>query len=96
MIELLESDYVNTWTVIEELQSLKSDSTIDTEVRSLAERIHADYQYPVDSQLRAPDGTLLRQLAANDLMGSDMDARYVEFLRGRAPPREDGSGQSSR
>jgi hypothetical protein len=81
VLERLESGFVNTWTVIEELQSLKSDPSIDPEVRAFAERVHADYQYPVDSQLRAQDGSLLRQLAANDLMGSDMEARYLEFLR---------------
>jgi hypothetical protein len=82
VIELVNDRFVNVWTVIEELERLKGDAAGDPELREFATTLLADYKYPVDSQLRAPDGALVRQVAANDLMaaGAGMDRAYLEFL----------------
>jgi hypothetical protein len=94
VIEHLNQEFVNVWTVTEELEKRSRDAEGDPAVRAFAAALLADYQYPVDTQLRAPDGSLLRQLAANDLMNDaqhrDMGAIYLEFLR---PPSSTGAGR---
>jgi len=75
--------FVNVWTVVEELERLKSDESIDPGLRVFAKTLLDDYHYPVDSQLRTHDGRLVRQIAANDLMtaAARMDRAYLEFLQ---------------
>jgi len=85
VIHHLNVSFVNAWTVIEELETLKSDDDVDPALREFASKVLANYKYPVDSQIRASDGALVRQIAANDLMSGDMVASYLAFLRGETP-----------
>jgi len=78
VIELLNDRFVNVWTVIEELERLKRDGR--GELHDFAASLLADYQYPVDTQIRSADGRLLRQVATNDLIGASMTEAYLAFL----------------
>ncbi len=80
MIDRLNQDFVNVWIVREELDRIVRMTDVDPAVRDLARMVVDDYKYPVDSQLRATDGKLLRQVAVNDLMRKDMNAEYLAFL----------------
>ena len=79
MIELLNAKFVNAWVLARDLEALRDDSVLSLEVRALAGDLLDDYRYPVDSQIRAPDGRLLARAAANEI-GGDV-AVYLEILR---------------
>ena len=84
MIDQLNAAYVNVWVLARELEQLARDEHLGEDARRIAAAALADYQYPVDSQIRSATGALRRQLAANDLMhGSEpAEETYLQFLRG--------------
>ncbi len=101
MIELLNARFANAWVLARDLEALRDDASAPAELRALARALRADYQYPVDTQIRAADGRLLEQMSAHDLLfgepplWTDGSQDYLELLRaslgelapGAAPPR---------
>ena len=79
MIELLNAKFVNAWILARDLETLRDDSALSAEVRTLAGDLLDDYRYPVDSQIRVPDGRLLARAEANEI-GGDVGV-YLEILR---------------
>jgi hypothetical protein len=87
-MEVLRRDFVNAWVLAKHLPALAKEAQ-DPRVRAVAARAHANYLYPVDSQIFSPDGELLDHVCANDLHGPDHQGdevlRYFELLE--APHR---------
>lgn len=86
MIDLLNDEFLNVWTTIEELEQLTpklEPGEVESDLHAFAAALLEDYQYPVDTQIRGPDGSLLRQVATNDLMSkpNPMEQQYLAFLR---------------
>ncbi len=52
----------------------------DEAIRERAAHCGKRYKYPVDSQILAPNGDLLSQVGANEIMGLDLGNRYWRFL----------------
>lgn len=86
---------MNAWILAKDLETLAAPHA-DGRLREFAARTFSDYQYPVDSQIRAADGRLMGQRAANELLRTgSMTKAYMEFLNDPgapfdAPPREPG------
>ena len=79
VIELLNEKFVNAWVLGRDLSELREDEVLSAEVRALAGQLEDDYRYPVDSQIRTPDGRLLGRAEANEI-GPDEGA-YLAILR---------------
>ena len=77
-MQRLERDFVTAWVLAKHLPGLAEEAA-DPFVREVAARAHANYLYPVDSQIYSAAGELLGQLCANDLRGN-AGARYLELL----------------
>jgi hypothetical protein len=78
----MRDELVNCWILAKDLEALAKDERQPPALRAFAAAAHGRYQYPVDSQLYAPDGRFLAQLAANDLFHpyADPNQAYAAFL----------------
>jgi len=91
-MEVLARDYVNAWVLAKHLPRIAKEAA-DPAVRALAARAHAQYLYPLDSQVYSFAGELLDHVCANDLHG-DVE-RYLELLEsplGERPRARTGEG----
>jgi len=83
VIELLDQRFVSTWILAKDLEHLSFDRDAPAELRELAKALRGRYAYPVDTQVVAPGGELLGQLAANEgLRAVNPAETYHAFLLG--------------
>ena len=76
IIDLLNDSFINVWVLAKDLEPLARQAS-SPEVRDWLARLQADYTYPVDSIVYAPDGRRLVSVPANELIGH----RHAEYLR---------------
>lgn len=86
-LQLLQNYFVSTWALVSDLEIMKSRSPPDLESH-LAESVLKDYNFPVESLVVYPDGTVVHHINANTLL--DFGDQIVDFsiLKGFHDPVE--------
>ncbi|CAH1261485.1 SELENON [Branchiostoma lanceolatum] len=67
ILKMLADHFVSTWTLVAELESVKSNSSVP-EHKKLAKMALDSYVFPVEMMVSLPNGTVVHHLNANDLL----------------------------
>lgn len=76
MVHMLKKKFISSWTLVKELKDIAANGT-NLEVTKAAQA-HLDiYKFPVMSLVSLPNGTVLSNMNANDLMESELSEEML-------------------
>jgi len=78
-MKLLKQHFISSWSLLAEVEDLSVNST-DPIVREIAKKSFEGYQFPVQSMVQYPNGTILCSLNANELFDISQQASAASVL----------------
>lgn len=70
-MKLLTSQFVSTWSLLEDVKRLSKNDSTNPEIKKLAQLAVESYRFPVESMVALPNGTVIHRMNANELLDSD-------------------------